>query len=138
MRAAQFTEMLLPATRAKLSAKTLAHWFIVYRHVFTAGETDRFDTALQKKLGWLSAAAVQRLLKQMKEAGLLSSHRVVVKYTAMGKAFLGIGFNLLLQRGGPPAGLFIRYTLPGMTPTGLKELPPKSSARPIANHSRGK
>jgi len=138
MRAAQFIGLLPPATRKKLSEKTLARWCIVYQHVFTSGQTDRFDTDLQKKLGWPSEAAVQRMLKQMTEAGLLAAHRVLVKYTEMAKAFLGVGMNFALKRGGPPPGVFIRYTLPGMMPTGLNELPSKPPRGPIASHVKGK
>jgi len=113
MKAAIFAAMLPIATREKLSAKALERWFIIYRHVFETGQADRFDSPLSKKLGYLSDAATAKILKQMADVGLLKPNRVVVKYTEIGRAFLGIGF---MRQEGPPPGVFLRYTMPGMTP----------------------
>jgi len=60
----------------------------------------------------------------MADAGLLQAHRILVKPNAFGKLLGGLGS--LVFADSPPAGLFIRYTLPGMTPT-LKDNDDESS-----------
>ncbi|MEY2511115.1 MAG: hypothetical protein QOE26_1878 [Verrucomicrobiota bacterium] len=113
MKASQFVAMLPAETRDKLTRQAADRWFKIYRHVFDAGFTDRFDSELDKKLGYPSDAVIARTLRQMAEAGLLKPNRVVVKYTEIGRAFLGIGMRRIE---GPPPGAFIRYTMPGLTP----------------------
>jgi hypothetical protein len=88
-------------------------WHRIYGHVFATGQADRFDNELSKKLDHPSDAAISRTLKQMADAGLLQKNRVVVKYSEIGLAFLGIGMR---RMEGPPPGAFFRYTLPGLRP----------------------
>ena len=108
-----FRQQLPEETRGKLSDATIVRWFKVYQHVIATGQADRFDAVLSKKVDYPSEAAIARLLKQMSDAGLLRANRVVVKYTEIGRAFLGIGMR---RTDGPPPGVFYRYTLPGLIP----------------------
>ena len=125
MKASQFAAMLPAKTRDKLAPQALARWFIIYRHVFQTGQTDRFDSELDKKLGYPSDAVIAGTLKRMAEAGLLKPNRVVVRYTEIGRAFLGIGMRRIE---GPQPGAFIRYTMPGLTPN-LPEVDRRSKTR---------
>lgn len=108
-----FIKQLPEGRRRRLSDDALVRWFKVYQHVFATGQADRFDEELSKKLDYASEAALAKVLKQMAGAGLLSPNRVVVKYTELGRAFLGIGMR---RAEGPPPGVFYRYTLPGLMP----------------------
>ncbi len=117
---ADFQDRLPAGVRNKISHRTTAIWHTIYAYVSEVAQTDRFDDGLQRKLHrdlekWVTEQTLATHLKRMAEAGLLQSHRVVVRYTEMGRAF--IGFGRMFNNGGPPAGAFMRYTLPGMSPT---------------------
>jgi hypothetical protein len=51
----------------------------------------------------------------MTAAGLLRAHRIIVQYSEFGRVWLP--FRGPFHGDAPSAGAFIRYTLPGMTPT---------------------
>jgi hypothetical protein len=113
MKYATFAALLPEPIRSCLSSEALIRWHRIYVHIFATGHADRFDNELSKKLDYPSDATISRTLKQMAEAGLLQKNRVVVKYTEIGLAFLGIGMR---RMEGPPPGAFFRYTLPGLRP----------------------
>jgi hypothetical protein len=53
----------------------------------------------------------------MTNAGLLQGHRIRVKGDYLDKALRGIRFSEVFGYDGPPPGVFVRYTLPGMLPS---------------------
>jgi hypothetical protein len=120
MKATSFDQLLSADQRAKITDRTLAIWREIYGYVRRHRQTDVFDPPLQKELSdtlgtWLSDSTLRRHVKRMTDAGLLEAHRIVIRYSPLGRAFLGAGFG---YRGeGPPPGTFLRYTLPGDEPT---------------------
>ncbi len=120
MTLSDFTARVPASVRSKVSAATLRVWHCIYCYVTEHGQTDRFDRALDEAIAaslekWISDATLQRHLKCMATAGLLQGHRVVVRYTEFGKVWLP--FGRIFRNDALSAGAFIRYTLPGMTPT---------------------
>ena len=90
---------------------------MIFTYITKQGQTDRFDLSLIKLISgsngiFISEATVQRHLKRMCEIGLLEGHRMIAKPDIFGRFFKGLTTNY-----GPPAGAFMRYTLPGMIPT---------------------
>ena len=119
MNPAAFAARIPSSVRGSLSDTTLAMWCAIHAYVAEHGQTDRFDTTLRKQLRatrgkWIAESTMQRHLKRLTDAGLLQAHPLLVKPNVFGK-LLG-GFSLLASSG-PPPGMFIRYTLPGMEPT---------------------
>jgi hypothetical protein len=113
-----FKERIPTEIGSKLSDTTVAVWHSVYSHVAENGQTDRFDSSLGKRVReltgrWASEATLQRHLKRMTDAGLFQSHRIRVRYTEIGK-LMGC-WGGLFGGDGPPAGVYLCYTLPGMS-----------------------
>ena len=121
-----FTRRIPAAVASKLNERTLVIWHAIYEYVTSNGQTDRFDRNMRKSVEeqsghWISDATAQRHMKRMSDCGLLQRHRIVVKYTEIGKLMGGFLFEGFLSDG-PPPGSYHCYTLPGMTPV----LNPKS------------
>ena len=89
-----FKDRIPTETRVKLSDATVALWHSIQCHISEHGQSDRFDASLSKRVRevsgkWVSEATLQRHLKRMTDAGLLQGHRVLVKYTPLGKLMGG-------------------------------------------------
>jgi hypothetical protein len=120
MNTKQFSERIPENVREKISPDALQIWHCIYDHVAMHGQTDRFDPAMQKAVralttAWISDNTIKTHMQRMAKAGLLARHRIIVKYTPLGR-FAG-WMNPFLTAETPPAGAFVRYTLPGMQPT---------------------
>jgi hypothetical protein len=116
----KFEQRIPEDVLTQISPRTLAVWHAIYDYISDHCQTDAFDLRLQKTLSealgkWFSDATLRRHFKRMADAGLIQSHRIVVRYSDIGKAWLGAGYPF--RGDGPPPGMFLRYTLPGGKPS---------------------
>jgi len=113
----QFKDRLPEESKSSAGKQVLRTWYYIHRYINAHGQADRYDEGLSSYLGdnikWISEQTIQRHLKRMTDVGLLISHKVVVRYTPMGKAMLPFG---TIWSDTPPAGVHNCYTLPGLKP----------------------
>src|ERR1035441_5428328 len=89
----EFKHRLPKDLRKKTSQATIRVWIEVILRVVDRGQTSRYDDDLRKKVTdsageWISDSALKKHLKNMADHGLLEAHRVVFRYTEVGKAML--------------------------------------------------
>ena len=113
----KFTARLPAKERTR---KTAYLFYLIHKYIIANGQTHLYDEHLFKYLlakGKIDIlkSSLRNHLRYMVNIGLLISHRIISRYTDMGKIMLTIR-SPLLDNGFPP-GLFKMYTLPGMLPS---------------------
>lgn len=108
-----FDSLLKHDAALKLSPRTLALWRHIFAYVAEHGYADTTDSeafidSVQQQQA-ISIATIARHLRRMASAGLLQSHTLTRK-PGVRSTVVSVMFGALPTR-------FVRYTLPGATPS---------------------